>query len=43
MSAFTGQIPENSPETVVAVFSVSDLDSEENGKVSCSIQYDPFC
>ncbi|XDA76990.1 hypothetical protein R6Z07F_007134 [Ovis aries] len=43
MSAFTGQIPENSPETVVAVFSVSDLDSEENGKVSCSIQYDlPF-
>uniref|UniRef100_A0A8C2P1D5 Cadherin domain-containing protein n=1 Tax=Capra hircus TaxID=9925 RepID=A0A8C2P1D5_CAPHI len=43
MSAFTGQIPENLPETVVAVFSVSDLDSEENGKVSCSIQYDlPF-
>ncbi|XP_043768937.1 protocadherin beta-8-like [Cervus elaphus] len=43
MSALTGQIPENSPETVVAVFSVSDLDSEENGKVSCSIQYDlPF-
>ncbi|KAB0337658.1 hypothetical protein FD754_025060, partial [Muntiacus muntjak] len=43
MSALTGQIPENSPETVVAVFSVSDFDSEENGKVSCSIQYDlPF-
>ncbi|CAK6446150.1 unnamed protein product [Pipistrellus nathusii] len=38
MSALTRQIPENSPETVVALFSVSDLDSEENGKVSCSIQ-----
>ncbi|XP_053769327.1 protocadherin beta-8-like [Desmodus rotundus] len=43
MSALTRQIPENSPETVVAVFSVSDLDSEENGKISCSIQDDlPF-
>ncbi|XP_057588967.1 protocadherin beta-8-like isoform X1 [Hippopotamus amphibius kiboko] len=43
MSALTKQIPENSPETVVAVFSVSDLDSEENGKISCSIQDDlPF-
>ncbi|XP_014649404.1 PREDICTED: protocadherin beta-8-like [Ceratotherium simum simum] len=43
LSAFTGQIPENFPETVVAVFSVSDLDSEENGKISCSIQDDlPF-
>ncbi|XP_014384497.1 PREDICTED: protocadherin beta-13-like [Myotis brandtii] len=38
MSALTRQIPENSPETVVALFSVSDLDSEENGKISCSIQ-----
>ncbi|XP_062941291.1 protocadherin beta-8 [Cynocephalus volans] len=38
MSSFTSPIPENSPETVVAVFSVSDLDSEENGKISCSIQ-----
>ncbi|XP_066128839.1 protocadherin beta-13-like [Saccopteryx bilineata] len=38
MSALTRQIPENSPETVVAVFSVSDLDSEDNGKMSCSIQ-----
>ncbi|XP_037657139.1 protocadherin beta-13-like [Choloepus didactylus] len=38
MSAFTSPIPENSPETVVAVFSVSDLDSEESGKISCSIQ-----
>ncbi|TKC33984.1 hypothetical protein EI555_003359, partial [Monodon monoceros] len=43
MSALTRQIPENSPETVVAVFSVSDLDSEENGKISCYIQDDlPF-
>ncbi|XP_015428086.1 PREDICTED: protocadherin beta-13 [Myotis davidii] len=38
MSALTRQIPENSPETVVALFSVSDLDSEENGKINCSIQ-----
>ncbi|KAB1280850.1 Protocadherin beta-8 [Camelus dromedarius] len=43
MSALTRQIPENRPETVVAVFSVSDLDSEENGKIRCSIQDDlPF-
>nr|XP_030866716.2 protocadherin beta-8 [Gorilla gorilla gorilla] len=43
MSAFTSPIPENAPETVVALFSVSDLDSEENGKIICSIQEDlPF-
>nr|XP_004611312.1 unnamed protein product [Sorex araneus] len=43
MSAITRQIPENSPETVVAVFSVSDSDSEENGKITCFIQDDlPF-
>ncbi|XP_074068887.1 protocadherin beta-15-like [Macrotis lagotis] len=43
MSSFTNPIPENSPETVVAVFRVSDLDSGENGKVVCSIQNDlPF-
>ncbi|XP_032014039.1 protocadherin beta-8 [Hylobates moloch] len=43
MSAFTSPIPENQPETVVALFSVSDLDSGENGKISCSIQEDlPF-
>ncbi|XP_002912597.2 protocadherin beta-8, partial [Ailuropoda melanoleuca] len=43
VSAFTRQIPENSPEAVVAVLSVSDLDSEENGKINCSIQDDlPF-
>uniref|UniRef100_G3UEW0 Cadherin domain-containing protein n=1 Tax=Loxodonta africana TaxID=9785 RepID=G3UEW0_LOXAF len=43
ISAFTSPIPENSPETVVAVFSVSDLDSEENGRLGCSVQDDlPF-
>ncbi|XP_012662417.1 protocadherin beta-8 [Otolemur garnettii] len=43
MSAFTSSVSENLPESVVAVFSVSDLDSEENGKISCSIQEDlPF-
>ncbi|XP_003756688.2 protocadherin beta-2-like [Sarcophilus harrisii] len=43
ISSFTSPIPENSPETVVAVFSVSDLDSGENGKIVCSIQDDlPF-
>ncbi|XP_032192339.1 protocadherin beta-8 [Mustela erminea] len=43
LSAFTRHIPENSPEAVVAVLSVSDLDSEENGKINCSIQDDlPF-
>ncbi|XP_051019078.1 protocadherin beta-6-like isoform X2 [Acomys russatus] len=36
-------IPENSPETVVAVFSVSDPDSGDNGRMVCSIQNDlPF-
>ncbi|XP_068963505.1 protocadherin beta-2-like [Petaurus breviceps papuanus] len=43
MSSLTSPIPENSPETVVAVFRVSDLDSGENGKMVCSIQDDlPF-
>ncbi|XP_011945946.1 PREDICTED: protocadherin beta-8 [Cercocebus atys] len=43
MSAFTSPIPENAPETVVALFSVSDLDSGENGKINCFIQEDlPF-
>ncbi|XP_052597953.1 protocadherin beta-6-like [Peromyscus californicus insignis] len=36
-------IPENSPETVVAVFSVSDADSGDNGRMVCSVQNDlPF-
>ncbi|KAK7801416.1 hypothetical protein U0070_027258 [Myodes glareolus] len=39
----TVPIPENSPETVVAVFSVSDSDSGDNGRMVCSIQNDlPF-
>ncbi|XP_051834555.1 protocadherin beta-16-like [Antechinus flavipes] len=43
MSSLTNPIPENAPETVVAVFSISDLDSGENGRVVCSIQEDiPF-
>ncbi|XP_043843598.1 protocadherin beta-16-like [Dromiciops gliroides] len=43
VSSFTSPIPENAPETVVAVFSVSDLDSGENGRLVCSIQEDiPF-
>uniref|UniRef100_A0A8C9A8U6 Protocadherin beta 16 n=1 Tax=Prolemur simus TaxID=1328070 RepID=A0A8C9A8U6_PROSS len=43
MSALTSPIPENSPETVVAVFSVSDPDSGNNGKTISSIQEDlPF-
>lgn len=43
MSRFISSIPENSPETVVAVFSVSDPDSGDNGKMVSSIQNDlPF-
>ncbi|XP_040831246.1 protocadherin beta-16-like isoform X2 [Ochotona curzoniae] len=43
MSALNSPIPENTPETVVAVFSVSDPDSGENGKAIPSIQDDlPF-
>ncbi|XP_045854821.1 protocadherin beta-16-like [Meles meles] len=43
LSALTSPIPENSPEIVVAVFSVSDPDSGDNGKTISSIQDDlPF-
>ncbi|XP_042793320.1 protocadherin beta-16 [Panthera leo] len=43
MSALTSPILENSPEIVVAVFSVSDPDSGDNGKTVSSIQDDlPF-
>ncbi|XP_007937220.1 protocadherin beta-5 [Orycteropus afer afer] len=43
MSTITSPTPENAPETVVAVFSVSDPDSGDNGKMICSIQDDlPF-
>ncbi|GAB1301626.1 Protocadherin beta 11 [Apodemus speciosus] len=39
----TVPVPENSAETVVAVFSVSDSDSGDNGRMVCSIQNDiPF-
>ncbi|XP_007937227.1 protocadherin beta-16 [Orycteropus afer afer] len=42
-SALTSPIPENSPEIVVAVFSVWDPDSGDNGKTVSSIQEDlPF-
>ncbi|KAM5299019.1 protocadherin beta-2-like [Ctenodactylus gundi] len=43
MSSLTNQIPENLQETVIAVFSVSDPDSGDNGRMMCSIQEDlPF-
>ncbi|XP_014649425.1 PREDICTED: protocadherin beta-5-like [Ceratotherium simum simum] len=43
MSTLTSSTPENSPETVVAVFSVSDPDSGDNGRMVCFIQNDvPF-
>ncbi|XP_055980270.1 protocadherin beta-5-like [Sorex fumeus] len=43
MSTLTTSTPENSPETVVAVFSVSDQDSADNGRMVCSITDDlPF-
>ncbi|XDA76986.1 hypothetical protein R6Z07F_007130 [Ovis aries] len=43
MSRLISSIPENSPKTVVAVFSVYDPDSGDNGKMTSSIQNDfPF-
>ncbi|KAM9252757.1 protocadherin beta-5-like [Dugong dugon] len=43
MSTLSSPTPENAPETVVAVFSVSDPDSGDNGRMVCSIQDDlPF-
>ncbi|XP_017654271.1 protocadherin beta-16-like [Nannospalax galili] len=43
LSALTSPVPENSPDMVVAVFSVTDPDSGNNGKMICSIQEDlPF-
>ncbi|KAG3266115.1 protocadherin beta-18-like [Ictidomys tridecemlineatus] len=39
MTSLTGLIPENSsPEMVVAVFSIRDKDSGDNGRMICSIQ-----
>ncbi|XP_023607817.1 protocadherin beta-6 [Myotis lucifugus] len=37
MSSLSSAIPENLPETIVAVFSVSDADSGHNQQVICSI------
>ncbi|XP_076993336.1 protocadherin beta-6-like [Tamandua tetradactyla] len=37
LSSFTSPIPENLPEIIVAVFSVSDADSGHNQQVICSI------
>ncbi|XP_045856622.1 protocadherin beta-18-like [Meles meles] len=44
MTSLTSPIPENSsPEMVVAIFSVRDLDAGDNGRMVCSIQDDlPF-
>ncbi|XP_051019092.1 protocadherin beta-6-like [Acomys russatus] len=43
ISMVTSPIPENFPETVVALFSIFDLDSGDNGKMVCSIQNElPF-
>uniref|UniRef100_A0A2K5WAV9 Protocadherin beta 3 n=1 Tax=Macaca fascicularis TaxID=9541 RepID=A0A2K5WAV9_MACFA len=38
LSSVNSPIPENSAETVLAVFSVSDLDSGDNGRVVCFIE-----
>ncbi|XP_055460868.1 protocadherin beta-6-like [Psammomys obesus] len=37
ISSLTSSIPENTPDAVVAVFSVSDPDSGDNGRMMCSI------
>ncbi|XP_054998773.1 protocadherin beta-2-like [Sorex araneus] len=43
ISTLNTEIPENLQETVIAVFSVSDPDSGDNGRTVCSIQEDlPF-
>ncbi|XP_051030463.1 LOW QUALITY PROTEIN: protocadherin beta-14-like [Phodopus roborovskii] len=43
MSSITKTIPENASETLVALFSVRDQDSGDNGKILCSIEDDlPF-
>ncbi|XP_055454689.1 protocadherin beta-14-like, partial [Psammomys obesus] len=43
ISSITKTIPENASETLVALFSVRDQDSGDNGRVLCSIQDDlPF-
>ncbi|XP_036081065.1 protocadherin beta-15 isoform X1 [Rousettus aegyptiacus] len=43
ISSLTSPIPENSPETEVALFRIRDRDSGDNGRMTCSIQDDlPF-
>ncbi|KAM4869039.1 protocadherin beta-14-like isoform 2-T2 [Urocitellus parryii] len=43
ISSITKTIPENASETLVALFSVRDQDSGDNGRILCSIQDDlPF-
>ncbi|XP_062941541.1 protocadherin beta-12-like [Cynocephalus volans] len=43
VSSMTSPIPENSPETVVMVFSIRDRDSGDNKRMICSIPEDvPF-
>ncbi|CAK6446154.1 unnamed protein product, partial [Pipistrellus nathusii] len=43
ISSLTSPIPENSPETEVALFQIRDRDSGDNGRMACSIQDDlPF-
>uniref|UniRef100_A0A452U916 Protocadherin gamma-A1-like n=1 Tax=Ursus maritimus TaxID=29073 RepID=A0A452U916_URSMA len=43
ISSLTSPIPENSPETEVALFRIRDRDSGDNGRMICSIQDDlPF-
>ncbi|XP_034373819.1 protocadherin beta-6-like [Arvicanthis niloticus] len=43
ISTLSSPIPENSPETVVAVFGIFDPDSGDNGRMVCSIQNElPF-
>uniref|UniRef100_A0A8D2DF73 Cadherin domain-containing protein n=1 Tax=Sciurus vulgaris TaxID=55149 RepID=A0A8D2DF73_SCIVU len=37
ISSLTSSIPENAPETVVALFRIRDRDSGDNGKTDCSI------
>ncbi|KAM8764472.1 protocadherin beta-17-like isoform 5-T5 [Rhynchonycteris naso] len=38
MSLLISEIPENTPDTVVAIFGISDPDSGDNGKMMCFIQ-----
>ncbi|XP_016835981.1 protocadherin beta-14-like [Cricetulus griseus] len=43
ISSLTNPIPENSPETEVALFRIRDRDSGENGRTVCSIQDGVVC